>query len=64
MYYLTDESKKTDDTLTKVSNGFRYSIGGIIIMIYIFLSQFFVGSLSVFHAFLISSGQTTYEYVS
>ncbi|EFC46640.1 predicted protein, partial [Naegleria gruberi] len=50
-----------DVVLDKVSNSIRYSIGGIIIMIYIFLSQFFVGSLSVFHSFLISSGQTTYE---
>ncbi|KAL9649797.1 hypothetical protein ABK040_009611 [Willaertia magna] len=59
--YYFDQDKPIAD---KVGDSFRYSIGGIVIGVYIFLSQFFVGSLTVFHSYLISTGQTTYEYVN
>ncbi|KAG2382341.1 hypothetical protein C9374_005543 [Naegleria lovaniensis] len=54
----------TDTIQDKVSNSIRYSVGGLVLIVYIFLTQLFVGSLSVFHSYLISTGQTTYEYVN
>eukprot|EP01026_Neomeris_dumetosa_P044861 TRINITY_DN3801_c0_g1_i3.p1 TRINITY_DN3801_c0_g1~~TRINITY_DN3801_c0_g1_i3.p1 ORF type:complete len:361 (-),score=32.70 TRINITY_DN3801_c0_g1_i3:1129-2211(-) len=59
--HLKREELEEDGESTKISNLFKKTVPALVLIGYAFLATFFVGGLTAFHTYLISSNQTTYE---